>query len=114
MKTFGELNIGDELYCLNDISVPWGTITKHKIINITRGPIFIDLEIANYNGETLLLHERLTGTTDYLAPTLAGVKTYWEREYKDMIERQEKEIESLKAGLVVMYDSLNKILKAEE
>lgn len=114
MKTFGELNIGDELYALNDIYVPWGTITKHKIINIRRGPIFMELEIANYNGETLLLRERLTGTSDYLAPTLDGVKAYWNREYKVMIERQEKEIESLKAGLVKLYDSLDKIINAKE
>ena len=114
MKTFSELNIGDELYCLNDMSVPWGTITKHKIINIRRGPIFMELKIANYNGKTLLLRERLTGTSDYLAPTLEGVKAYWNHEYKGMIERQEKEIERLKTGLVVMYNSLDKINNAKE
>lgn len=115
-KTFGELEVGDELYSLNHISVPWGHVTKHKITNIKKGPYFMEIEIGNYysDGKSEFIRERLNGTSDYLAPTLEGVKEYWNREYKIMIEKQEREIEDLKSGLVSLYDSLDKINAASE
>lgn len=115
-KTFGELEVGDELYSLNHISAPWGHVTKHKITNIKKGPYFMVIEIGNYysNGKSEFIRERLNGTSDYLAPTLEGVKQYWNREYKDKIESQEKEIERLKEGLVSLHSSLNKINEATE
>lgn len=49
-----------------------------------------------------------------LAPSLEGVKEYWKNEYEYQIKQQEKEIENIKADLIVMYDSLDKILNVKE
>lgn len=116
MKTFGELNIGDELYSLNDMNVPWATVTKHKISHIRKGPIFLSFVICDYykDGDDLQFTARPKTTIGPFAPSLEGVKEYWKRELNDKIERQEKEIENLKAGLVDIYNSLDKILKAKE
>lgn len=115
MKTFSELNIGDELYCLNAMDTPWGSVTKYKILDIVKYHIhWVFKYYDTYYKEETEFRVRPNTTTGMLAPTLEGVKAYWNREYKVMIEHQEKEIESLKAGLVKMYDSLDKILNAKE
>lgn len=40
MKTFGELNVGDDLYCLNAMDASWGSITKYEILNITKNSVY--------------------------------------------------------------------------
>lgn len=116
MKTFGELEIGDILYSINDMNADWGEVTKHKITGITKYPLFVDIEIADYynDGASIELHERKTGTIGMLAPTLEGVKKYWELEYTDAIKKQEAEIASLQADLKCMKRSLELALNATE
>ena len=115
MKTFGELNIGDELYSLNAMDAPWGSVTKYKITNLIKGPVFYTFEVFDdYYSEYREFRARPKTSVGTLAPSLEGVKEFWKREFNDKISKQEKEIERLKAGLVDLYDSLDKILKAEE
>lgn len=115
MKTFGELNIGDELYCLNAMDAPWGSVTKYKILDITKNPIhWVFKYYDTYYNEETEFRVRPNTSIGMLAPTLEGVKEYWKNDYEYQIKQQEKEIENLKAGLVSMYDSLDKILKAKE
>lgn len=115
MKTFGELNIGDKLYCLNAMDTSWGSITKYDILDITKNSIYwIFKYYDTYYKEETEFRARPNTTIGMLAPTLEGVKEYWKNEYEYQIKQQEKEIENLKASLVVMHDSLDKILKTKE
>lgn len=116
MKTFGELEVGDILYSINDMNADWGEVTKHKITGIKTTPLFVDIEIAGYydDGSSIELHERKTGTIGMLAPTLEGVKKYWEREYTDAIKTQEEEIAAMQADLKCLKRSLELALNATE
>lgn len=115
MKAFSELNIGDELYCLNAMDAPWGSITKYKILDIIKNPIHWVFKYHDtYYKEETEFRVRPNTTIGMLAPTLEGVKEYWKNDYEYHIKRKEKEIENLKADLVNMYNSLNKIMNVKE
>lgn len=115
MKTFGELNIGDELYRLNAMDVPLGFITKYKILGITKNSIYWAFKYYDtyYKKETEF-RARPNTTIGMFAPTLEGVKEYWKHRYEYQIKQHKREIEHLKADIANMYDSLAKILKAKE
>lgn len=113
MKTFGELNIGDELYSLNDMSVSFGTVTKHKITNIIKGPVFLTF-IVDSNSEDSEFMAMPHLSEGMFAPSIEGVKEFWKREYQKGIEAQNVEIENIKETIKDMQASLNKIVNATE